>query len=303
MKFSILPLIAAFALLSCSSDDDAPAGPLVITKADYETNFSPNGTPYTLARVSLDEVTLPTAGQNQTWDFTTLTEVSSETFGGAELRVPNNPNFPEATYVSSAPGFYFLGGAQSPNYTAFRYYDLDDSGIYELGLEQTDAVAIDVPNLGATISFPAQTRPYTSTNNLPTVLFPIEYGDAPVSRNNITYPTDFSVFAPAFGLNNTPGQTVLTTDYTQEVIASGQANFTGIGMKRVLVLKSTSVETENYFLGGAPAPASLLNQFGATNGAVETVLYYRYVTEGLGTVGIITTDDSGTIISARFRRQ
>ena len=103
-------------------------------------------------------------------------------------------------------------------------------------------------------------------------------------------------------MNNTPGQTKLTSSVNQEVIASGVANIKGIGNKRVLVIKNSYSDQSNYFLGGAPAPAALLSNLGITDGSIVTGTTYRFIAEGLGTVGIIDVNASGTITAASFRK-
>lgn len=308
MKKFILPLIAVTALFSCSSDDDTPAQdpviePLVITKADYATNYRPNGQPFTVFNASTLGVSIPVAGEDQTWDFSMLTELESGVFGGSEFLVPSNSEFPSATYYESFLGAYAISGVSSNEYAGDRFYELNDNGIYGLGLSQNESASINVAAIGAVISYTPQTRKYTGTSKLPTVLFPAKYGDAAITTSGIIDTSSFTVNAPAFGLNNTPGQTANTIDVTQEIIASGTANFKGIGNKRVLVSKTDETTTINYFLGGAPAPAALLSLLGATDGTVIKRTTYRFIAEDLGTCGFIDVDESGLITGARFRKQ
>ena len=94
----------------------------------------------------------------------------------------------------------------------------------------------------------------------------------------------------------------ITTNLKQEVIASGTATLKNIGNVRVLVVKSSYSDKTNYFLNGAPTPAALLSQLGATDGAVTTGSTYRFVAEGLGTVGILEVDATGAVTYATFRK-
>ncbi len=307
MKKLILPLLVLFILASCSSDDDNATQqviePLVITKADYETNYSPGGDLFTLFATDPANVSIPIPGEDQIWDFSELDELASGVFGGSDFIVPSDPAFPTATYAEEISGFYFISGVESNDYDGFRFYELNDNGLFGLGLAQNQPAVLNVEAIGAVINYEAQTRPYTGTPKLPNVLLPVEFGDTSTTTNGIEDTSSFTVNAPAFGLNNTPGQTVNTYDVTQEVIASGTANFKGIGEKRVLVTKSVTTTTINYFLGGAPAPAALLSTLGVTDGATSTETTYRFIAEDLGSGGFIDVDESGTITGARFRKQ
>lgn len=305
MKKFILPLLALLILLSCSSDDDVQQviEPLVITKADYQTHYSPGGETFTVFATLPSNVSIPSPGEDQTWDFSELDELGSGVVGGSDFINPSDPAFPTATYVEGITGFYFISGVASNDYTGFRFHELNEDGLFGLGLVQNQTAVLNVEAIGAVINYEAQTRPYTGTPKSPRVLFPAEFGDNPITTNGVEDTSSFTVNAPAFGLNNTPGQTINTYDITQEVIASGTANFKGIGEKRVLVTKSETKTTINYFLGGAPAPAALLSMLGVTDGDTSTETTYRFIAEDLGSAGFIDVDEFGNITSARFRKQ
>jgi len=304
MKKFILPLMALIILSSCSSDDDTPQviEPLVITKADFEANYNVGGETFIFFETEPSSISIPVAGEDQTWDFSESNELASAVFGGSDYFVPSNSAFPSATYFQQRLGAYGIGSALSNTYEAEFYYELNDNGIFELGQSQTQLAILNIPAIGAVLNYEAQNRAHTGTPRLPSVLFPVEYGDTPITTSGTIDAISFTADAAAFGLNNTPGQLVYTDDVTQEVIASGIANFKGIGNKRVLVTKTEATTTVNYFLGGAPAPAALLSMLGATDGSMTTVTTYRFIAEGLGTSGFIDVDESGAIISARFRK-
>lgn len=305
MKKLILPLMAILAMCSCSDDDaPQPQAPttLVITKADYTTNYSVGGTAYSFYEVNNTAVSIPTAGEDQTWDFSTLAEVGSNLYGGSEFLTPNNATFSTATYSYLGESGYTVGGVGSNNYDATFYVEVSNAGFFNLGFSQDEAATINVPTLGATFVYPAQNRNFTGTAKYPIVLFPAQFGDAPVTYNGITNTSDFTVTAPPFGLDNTPAQTKVTTDVTLEVIGSGTANLKGIGEKRVLVTKNSFTDTFNYFLGGAPASPMLLTTLGLTDGETSSGVTYRFIAEGLGTVGIINVNDAGEVYFATFRK-
>ena len=303
MKNLFIPFIAFAILCSCSDDETGtPLAPLEITKADFMTNYKVNGAPFTFFNVNPSEVVLPIAGANQTWDFSLLAETSSNTFGGSGFTAAANTAFPTASYSYLGTESWSVGGAVSAAFPVTQFDEVSDSGFYDIGLRQNVTSTISVPALGAVISFPIQNLPYTGTTKYPNVLFPAKMGNAAITTSGIVFTNNFTVNAPALGLNNTPGQLKLTTSLVQEVIASGTANLKGIGAKRVLITKTNVSDVSNYFLGGAPAPAVLLSTLGVVDGNTTTRTVYRVVAEGLGNVGFIEVNASGTVTRARFRK-
>lgn len=300
-------LFFAVALLSCSKNNDSPTpeplqSALVITKADYDTNYKVGGASYTFFQTPIAGITVPVSGANQTWNFSTLTETSSFPNGGAINLTPSSTAFSSATYATLGSTAWTVSGINSQPFAANFYYELNNNGIYDLGYSQNAASSIAIPSLGATIDFPIQNLNYTGTAKYPSVLFPAKFGNAAVTTNNIVSTSNYNVTASALGLNNTPAQTVLNTSVIQEVVGSGTVNLKGIGSKRVLVIKNSFSDKSNYFIGGAPAPAALLSNLNIVDCSIVTGATYRFVAEGLGTVGIIDVDNTGTITSAIFRK-
>ena len=91
-------LLATTVIWSCQkSDTTTPAStPLVITKADYNTNYRVGGATYNIFQTSPTSVTIPTKGENQTWDFSKLAETATFTSGGATFLTPANAAYPTA---------------------------------------------------------------------------------------------------------------------------------------------------------------------------------------------------------------
>ena len=301
MKNLVICLLATTVVWSCQKSDTTPA-PLVITKADYNTNFRAGGTTYNTFQASPTSVTIPTKGENQTWDFSKLVETSTSANGGATFLTPANTAYPTATFISKGTLARSIGAATSPTVAATYFTEMSDVGAYDLGYSQDAASAINVPSLGATINYAVQNLIYMGTTKYPNVLFPAKFGNATANTSGIVLTTNFTVTAAALGLNRTPGQTKVTSSVTTDIIGSGTANLKGIGNVRVLVAKNTWSDVTNYFLGGAPAPAALLTNLGITDGAVTTGSTYRFVAEGLGTVGFIYVNANGVITDANFRK-
>ncbi len=308
--FPVLPVLALLALASCVKKTEdtpdpqpqQPAGPLVITKADFAARYKVGGTSFTFFDVANSAVTAPVAGENQTWNFSALAEISTSVKGGSKYYAPTNTAYPSATYAAKDSAAWTVSGATSGRYEGDYFYELSDGGYYDLNHTQNQPVSIVIASLGATINFPVQNVTYTGVTKYPVVLFPVKYGNAAINTNGIINTNNYTVNAAAFGLNNTPGQNKITTNLKQEVIASGTANLKSIGNVRVLVIKSSYSDKTNYFLNGAPTPAALLSQLGATDGAITTGTTYRFVGEGLGTVGIIEVNAAGAVVYATFRK-
>jgi hypothetical protein len=117
----LLSLLCGATIFTSCKKNQEPQAPLVITKADYNNNYKPNGTAYRTFSVSASAINVPIAGENQTWDFSNLTETSSFANGGANFLTPNNTAFGGATYTYADSGtwewcfkFYFY------NYKLYR---------------------------------------------------------------------------------------------------------------------------------------------------------------------------------------
>lgn len=307
MKKLIFPAFVMLSLFACKDKTDVKPDPtddaLVITKADFESGYKPNSTEFKYFLAQSSSVNIPSAGANQTWDFSQLTEQSTINFGGSNFVAANNPAFPSATYSSLGSSRWTISSASSQIFPTNSFYELSNAGYFYLGFSQNQPAEINIPTLGANISFPVQNINYTGITKSPFITFPAKLGNAPVVSNGIVSTNDYLVNAPAFGLNNTPGSTKLTINETIEIIGSGTANLKGIGNKRVLLVKQSFNERTNYFLNGAPAPAALLDQLGATDGTVVSGVTYRFFGEGMGIVGSIFVNANGNITSAVFRKQ
>lgn len=307
MKKYILPSLLLFSLFSCKDKTNDQPQPkddaLVITKADFDANYKPGGAEFTSFDAPTSAVTIPVAGANQTWDFSQLTELSTTNLSGSTYFTVNNPEFSSATFGTTVSKRWVISGASSATFPSDDFYELNNSGFYYLGNTQNQATNIDIPSLGANISFPVQNLPFTGVTKSPLITFPIKLGDEPVVTNGIITANAYVVNAPAFGLNNTPGSNRVTINETVEVIGSGTVNLKGIGNKRVLLIKQSYSERTNFFLNGSPTPTALLDQLGATDGATTTGTTYRFIGEGLGIVGNIFVNGSGNITRANFRKQ
>jgi hypothetical protein len=292
--FSILLLMN-----SCKKSDTVL--PLVVTKADFTTNYKPAGTGYSFFKTNLaiTPVAVPVKGADQTWDFSALSDTATLNFGG--FTAPSNAIFPAATFVTSSMIKFSLGGLGSPEAPGNFFYELSDAGLFELGSTLNAGTTLSIPSIGGTLTYGAQNLNYTGTAKLPFFNLPAQMGDSVVT-SNINYASSYTANAPALGVVNTPGQTKLKITVTNIIIGNGTANLKGIGNKRVLVQKHIEQTQTNYFLGGAPTPTALLTQLGITDGAITTNISYDFFAEGLGQVAKIAVNAAGAVTEARFRK-
>ena len=103
------------------------AAGLVIRKADYNANFRVAGTIFTLSETTPASVTVPTAGENQIWDFSTLAETAF-TIGGNNFLAPTNTAFPSATFTSVGTFAFEAGGVISPIVAATYFTEVNNGG-------------------------------------------------------------------------------------------------------------------------------------------------------------------------------
>jgi hypothetical protein len=119
MKKLVLPVVALLAFsIGCKKSTDTVVTPLVLTQADFATNFKAFGTPYNTFNVNLSATTslkIPSRGENQVWDFSTLAESSAGSNGGNSFLVPTNIAFPAATFTIPNVLTYSAAGVTSAN--------------------------------------------------------------------------------------------------------------------------------------------------------------------------------------------
>lgn len=302
MKHYIL-LSAAISIfaMSCKKADPGPIA-LSITKADFATNYKPGGASYNNATINIaaTPVTAPVAGENQNWDVSGLTIASSIVLG--PFVAPTNAAYPSATFGSNVTAKFGFGSLSSAGTPGVQYYELSNDGWYNLGTSTSATDVLTIAAIGGTLTFAPQNIGAGSAK-YPLINLPASFGSQSTA-GNIVDNSNFIANAPAVGVVNTPGQSRRTDSVSNNIFASGTLSLKGIGKVRVLVNKQTQVQKINYFLGGAPAPAALLTTLGLTDGASTTTISYNFYAEGLGNVGRISCDASGTTVkSATFRTQ
>ncbi len=280
-------------------DTAAILTPLSITKADFELNFKVAGQSFTNSDINIlaSPVTIPISGENQSWDVSGLTE--SSTYVLPELMKVANDFFNTATYGVNFTNNFGFGPLQSAGTPATEYFEVADDGFFYLGFNTKETDVLTIASIGGTLTYLPQN--IRGSKKVPQLNLPASI-NSNTSTANIIINTNFIANAPALGVNNVPGQLKLTDSINNNMIASGTLTLKNIGKVRVLINKRTLVEKSNYLLGGAPAPPALLNRLGLTDGTVVTTVSYDFYAQGLGRVGRIFCNASGTtVIWAYFR--
>lgn len=113
------------------------------------------------------------------------------------------------------------------------------------------------------------------------IQYPATYGSSWAS--DYIFTTNFNISVAAFGLNQVPGYQVQNVEFTMEVAGSGTLILPTLDGPSepfdVLVFKETRQSTDTVYLGGALAPAALLDAFGLAQGQMNIQNRYYFYTE------------------------
>ncbi len=251
---------------------------VTITKDNFprETNFTDH-----LYVKSGVEVIVPSEGPYQIWDYSgiegaTLTE---QVFQDAS----NDADFPEAlNYRRRDTDF------QQFTIPYDAYEKLDETGYYPVGFKYVDtSFPLTAISGGAddVLRFPPSVVSPDGNNYY--VQFPLEYQKQ--WENTFSGLVNFELTIAAFGLNQTPGFNKRTSNVTREVVGYGELvipleDGSPSNAVEALMVKSSFTHVDSFFVGGAPAPAALLNAFGIVQGETSEGLSYSFFTPGSGAI-------------------
>ncbi len=220
-------------------------------------------------------VPLPTEGADQVYDFSDMSLPTGSIT--APFLPATRPGFTDYTrYLEGNTG---LG----PIDLTAEYYTLKDAnGIYEIGtytLPQVTPLTTITGNPNDFIEFPGNASIFSTPVNI--LSFPHTYETSFTA--NYEYSTEFELTVAAFGLAATPGENVQSVVKTVETVGYGQLILPMTGGQSiaydVLLVKEIITTTNNVFLGGAPAPQSLLDAFGVTQGQTASFSNYLFYAE------------------------
>lgn len=228
----------------------------------YSPDFPAVPCKYHPVQVSLTGVTVPVAGANQTWDYSTLsiTNAFEYSFSAAA-----NPAFPTADLVDSGysgvivPGYYY--------YYAI-YYKKTTSEYQALGtsvVEQRYNISAVTGGSNDSAIFPQLDNVYAAPYKIHS--FPYTYNTC--WKGQYVDVVNFNLSIAAYMLNNVPS--VKKTYATRMDTVVGWGNLTipklsGSITAPVLMVKRVVVSIDSFFMNGSPAPVQLLTAFGLTQG-------------------------------------
>lgn len=223
-------------------------------------------------------ISVPAEGADVVWDF------SGRALTGAfnYVKTPvSEPLFPTANLVEHAIG---LALGLVPLEVNF-YEQLADDGFKILG-RTTPAVALPSQPLtgGAndTITFLGTVAVYEEPTYY--VKFPLNYEDTWDSEINI--PGNYLLTVTGFGLDHVPATSNYNYKETNTVVGHGtlilpHPDGTGTVSLEALLLKSTTVRVDSFFLAGQPAPTVMLNTLGLVQGNTDITTEYIFYAKGL----------------------
>ena len=249
--------------------------------------------------------TMPTKGANQIWDYSTLRDSTSDLYYYGYITQPVTS--PRPTAFNSA----VLQANHVTNFQVFQiptrsYYQHNSSGYGLMG----DSLAPTRFSLQAltggstdSLSFSSNIHAYPSP--LYQYRFPMTMSSA--WSSNLRVLTNFSLKVAAFGLNNTPGQSISRGSYSDTIVGWGTLKLrhpstgTTLSFNALLDILKFTVQ-DSFMLNGDAAPALLLNAFGLTQGKKDTTIrYYFYGTGFKAPLLSFHTNNAETEITRVFR--
>lgn len=205
-------------------------------------------------------VTTPQSGNNQFWDYSKLdsTDTTSVTYTHN-----TNSAFSSTALVNSITQYL----NSSAHYNVSYYYDEDSKGFFSPGAS-TDYQVYSLAGFtgGSTDSFYVLKQDIKYRENL--INFPATTGSSWTSDYREIY--NFLItYSPFY--NKTPAATHINVHETNNVTGWGKLKLPGSGGSsisyQVLMVKSTFVGIDSFFLNNKPAPPLVLSGFGMKQGA------------------------------------
>lgn len=218
------------------------------------------------------------AETNHSWDFSSATYIPKRYALTTSENTSND--FPDAIYSGS----FFRPFSGPLQFDIEIYTAVNNSIIENVG----EAILTDqilplqslTGNPNDKLVFPKQAIPYQGTEI--ERYFPASMGDSWKSENASA--TNFNLTVEAYGLNSTPGVYKAFETVRDTVVGWGTVTIkngtSGLVSEKVEVLqiRRSIVRRDSFFLGGSPAPKSLLDAFGLVQGRIETIsecFFYR----------------------------
>lgn len=288
MKKSLLII----AVLIISLFNNTAFSQIIVNSTDYRL---PVGEDMGSIRGESVSLAVPTFGENVTWDYRTSIGLGTN-YSVNFNAYDNNPNFPNASAM-----YYYTPSLGSIEINDSRQYlTLNESGLFDSGFETEAGVYSLTALTGGPNDNLTMLNSFNYFTNYKLVEFPLTYGKTWTANKRAV--TSFTLFLPAFGQNNTPGELVQLENSTREVVGYGTLRVAAMDGVPALLVKNTVTTIDSVYLGGAPAPPSLMNAFQLTQGQTSTNISYKfYVSDSVSAFSAaalsLYTDQSNEAIS------
>ncbi|MFN0201686.1 MAG: T9SS type A sorting domain-containing protein [Bacteroidia bacterium] len=234
---------------------------------------------------NIDEITAtlppqPTFGSNQNWDYSSYVGNSISSFSYLAETDPFFTNAGIDVYFTGLKKLNASVGYDIAHEMDFNANKIEYKGLYVY--PQSYTLEAFTGNIMDKIEFSEQKIIYP--NGRTTIQFPFTANSSWHSTTSRIV-VNFKLSVASAGLNATPGQQVFRYTENDSVVGWGKLRVHTAGGSSipydVLMLKVESYATDSMYLGGAPAPTSLLNAFGITQGQKSDSRYaYNFHRKG-----------------------
>lgn len=219
-------------------------------------------------QVITEGMSLPTTGDNQVWDYSSIQTTGS---GYTEsYEAASNPAFPAATHTRTA--YYGLASFQLDGMT---YFQNTTTGEYYMGNSYEEA-SFDLNGMG-TLFIPTQANPYGSGHT--DLQLPAQYNSS--WQTDIHAPLNAEITLPLMGLDKAPTLYNQINMYRDTVVGAGTLKLPGNVTVEALLVKSERTMLDSFYVAGQPAPTALLTALGLEQGSGYTLTYYRFYAAGI----------------------
>lgn len=209
------------------------------------------------------------SGTNQNWDVSMSPHVGPTTINYIPETVPYWIGLGAEVYRASSK---YL--TTSLTYNIFQELDKTTSGFNEIGFNvpaQSYSISAFTNNTADSLLIPEQDITYTS----PKTLIPFPFNSTSSFSSSGRRVVNFTINAPALGLNNTPFTHVMNEIKKDSVIGWGTLRvYTPNGISApydVLMDQIINYSLDSFYMAGNPAPPQILTTFGVTQGQKVTV--------------------------------
>ena len=238
---------------------------------------------------------LPTEGMGQTWDYSSW--VADHTSNYPYVDATSDPVFVDALNYEAQN--LIFAGMTIPT----REYEAVDNNGWHLYGRGIDPVSYSLTAVSGGASDSLHFLDYSDlySGRIDQIPFPATYQTQRTQSRQETIP--FEITVAAFGLNKTPGFRRRTVSRNLNIVGSGTLVMpTSVGTASapfdVLLVKSNRTFVDSFFLGGTPAPATLLGALGLTQGSMSRDSFYNFYAPNFGTniLGMIDNGGTGDIL-------